>query len=154
MAVHSSVGKCYFFVLAFVVFVSSQCEHANESLFIYSSVCFSAAAVNTTCQVYPSEYVIYSTCPIYVGFDRPSANCVEEHGPYHCTYYTHCDGTPLRLADSQFGSEQYNSSDYYVWDNVTDYGQLVFIFPTRVNLTIPSHCTTTVTTSEVLVFPV
>ena len=33
MAVHSSVGKCYLFVLALVVFVSSQGECANESLF-------------------------------------------------------------------------------------------------------------------------
>ena len=34
MALHSSVGKCYFFVLALVVFVPSQGEYANESLFI------------------------------------------------------------------------------------------------------------------------
>ena len=35
MAVHSSVGKCYFFVLAFVtvVFVPSEGEYPNESLF-------------------------------------------------------------------------------------------------------------------------
>ena len=33
MAVHSSVGKSYFFVLALVVFVPSEGEYANESLF-------------------------------------------------------------------------------------------------------------------------
>ena len=29
--------------------------------------------------------------------------------------YVHCDGTQLRLIDSDIGSEQYNTSDYYVW---------------------------------------
>ena len=49
--------------------------------------------------------------------------------------YTHCDGTQLRLTDSDLGSEQYSSSDYYVWgDGSSDY-QLLFIFPARVNLT-------------------
>ena len=43
--------------------------------------------------------------------------------------------TPLKLADSNFGSEQYSSSDYYVWPPGTRRSQLLFIFPTRVNLT-------------------
>ena len=49
--------------------------------------------------------------------------------------YNHCDGTQLRLTDSELGSEQYSSSDYYVWDAGTSGRQLLFIFPTRVNLT-------------------
>ena len=48
--------------------------------------------------------------------------------------YTHCDGTQLRLTDSNLGSEQYSSSDYYVWPARND-AQLLFIFPTRVSLT-------------------
>ena len=48
--------------------------------------------------------------------------------------YIHCDGTQLRLADSDLGQEQYSSSDYYVWPIGRD-GQLLFIFPTRVSLT-------------------
>ena len=47
--------------------------------------------------------------------------------------YTHCDGTQLRLTDSDLGSEQYSSSDYYVW-NAGSRSQLLFIFSTRVNI--------------------
>ena len=49
--------------------------------------------------------------------------------------YIHCDGTQLSLADSDIGSEQYTSSDYYVWPDGSRNSQLLFIFPTRVNLT-------------------
>ena len=50
--------------------------------------------------------------------------------------YVHCDGTQLRLTDSDYGSEQFTASDYYVWiGNETRSHQLLFIFPTRVNLT-------------------
>ena len=53
----------------------------------------------------------------------------------HTDDYTHCDGTQLRLNDSDLGSEQYSSSDYYVWYAGSS-SQLLFIFPKRVNLTI------------------
>ena len=57
----------------------------------------------------------------------------------HSEDYNHCDGTPLRLTDSDLGSEQYSSSDHYVW-NAGLNSQLLFIFPTRVNLiTITLH---------------
>ena len=49
--------------------------------------------------------------------------------------YTHCDGSPLQLADGNIGSEQYNSSEYYIWHAGTRRHQLLFTFPTRVNLT-------------------
>ena len=50
--------------------------------------------------------------------------------------YHHCDGRQLKLADSDLGLEQYSRSDYYAW-NVLRKGtrQLLFIFPTMVNLT-------------------
>ena len=48
--------------------------------------------------------------------------------------YIHCNGTQLKLTNSDLGHEQYSSSDYYVWPAVRD-GQLLFIFPTRVSLT-------------------
>ena len=48
--------------------------------------------------------------------------------------YFHCGGTQLKLTDSDIGSKQYSSSDYYVWPAET-MSQLLFIFPTRVNLT-------------------
>ena len=53
----------------------------------------------------------------------------------HPEYYTHCDGKQLRLTDSDLGSEQYSSSDYYVWNAGSSSSQLLFIFPRRVNLT-------------------
>ena len=48
--------------------------------------------------------------------------------------YTHCNGNKLKLADSNFGSEQYQQTDYYVWIAERD-GELLLIFPTRVTLT-------------------
>jgi hypothetical protein len=48
--------------------------------------------------------------------------------------YIHCVGTQLKLADSNFGQQQYQSTDYYVWSAGSD-EQLLFIFPTRVSLT-------------------
>ena len=49
--------------------------------------------------------------------------------------YIHCDGTQLRLTDSDIGPEQYSSYYYYEWSAVSEARQLLFIFPTRVNLT-------------------
>ena len=49
-------------------------------------------------------------------------------------WYYHCDGRKLKLADSDLGLEQYRSSDYYVWTAGTGFRQLLFIFPTMVNL--------------------
>ena len=48
--------------------------------------------------------------------------------------YTHCNGTQLRLTDSELGPEKsINFSLYYEWGRETT--QLLFIFSTRVNLT-------------------
>ena len=53
--------------------------------------------------------------------------------------YIHCNGTPLRLTDSDFVSEQYAiatmATDCYVWTVGSRSSQLLFIFSTRVNLT-------------------
>ena len=48
--------------------------------------------------------------------------------------FTYCNGTQLRLTDSDLGSEQYNSSYYYVW-NAGSSGHQLFIFPSTVDLT-------------------
>jgi hypothetical protein len=53
----------------------------------------------------------------------------------HPEDYIHCDGIQLKLADSNFGREQYQSSEYYKWSSGGSDGQLLFIFPTRVSLT-------------------
>ena len=96
-----------------------------------------AAFANDSCQVvYPSEYA-YLRNSVF-GSERSSANCRPYTSGLTGAYihnYDHCDGTQLRLTDSDFGSEQYSSSDYYVWNTGTSSHQLLFIFPTRVNLT-------------------
>ena len=91
----------------------------------------------TSYQVYPSEYV-YHEDSVY-RTERTSSNCRNypsglEFSILRSEDYIHCDGTQLRLTDSDIGSEQYTISDYYVWTAGTR-SQLLFIFPTRVNLT-------------------
>jgi hypothetical protein len=86
----------------------------------------------------PSEYAYHhgsvtraesasANCRRYPDGDLPAG--------VHPEDYIHCDGTQLKLADSNFGQlQQYRSWDYYVWSADSD-GQLLFIFPTRVSLT-------------------
>ena len=100
-----------------------------------SNLFFTAHA--TSCQVYPSEYAYLDDS--ITRSESSSANCrnyppsVQDHG-IHPENYIHCDGTQFKLADSTFGQEQYQSSDYYVWSTTRD-SQLLFILPTRVSLT-------------------
>ena len=89
--------------------------------------------------MYPSEYA-YLGNSVFRS-ERSSANCrpyasgLDRSGVF-TNLYTNCDGTQLRLTDSDLGSEQYSDSDYnYLWNAGTS-SQLLFIFPTRVNLTI------------------
>ena len=49
--------------------------------------------------------------------------------------YKHCDGTQLRLADSDLGSDEYRRNFYYVWREGPR-GQLLFIFSTIVTITL------------------
>ena len=91
--------------------------------------------------MYPSEYV-YHEDSVYRD-EKSSANCRNYPSSLGRLVwsedYIHCDGTPLRLTDSDYGSEQYTISDYYVWP-AGSRSQLLFIFPTRVNLaTITLH---------------
>ena len=87
-------------------------------------------------QVYPSEYAFYKNSVYRT--ERASANCRNYRSSLKHSVrsedYIHCNGTPLRLTDSDYGLEKYNTSDYYVW-TVGSVSQLLFIFPTRVNLT-------------------
>ena len=96
-----------------------------------------STALATSCQVYPSEYAYLED-----SFNRPesaSANCrnyqaSSAEGSVHPEDYIHCDGTQLKLIDSNFGQEQYQDSDYYIWSIRTG-DQLLFRFPTRVSMT-------------------
>ena len=86
--------------------------------------------------MYPSEYAYHRDSVYRTEMD--SANCRNYPSGLDPTAwsesYIHCDGTQLKLADSDFGSEQYNTSCYYVWPAGSG-SQLLFMFPTRVNLT-------------------
>ena len=103
-----------------------------NDLFI-SPACTALAA---SCQVYPSEYAYEEDS---VGeHESASANCRSYQSGLqlnvHTEQYTHCDGSGLKLIDSNVGQEQFHISDYYVWITGSD-AQLLFIFPTRVSLT-------------------
>ena len=100
-------------------------------------ICVYTAASASSCQVYPSEYA-YHKNSVY-RTESSSANCRNYHTVFVgagvlSNNYIHCDGTQLRLTDSYYGSEQYSDSDYYVWPAEIS-SQLLFIFPTRINLT-------------------
>ena len=71
--------------------------------------------------------------------ESASANCRNypagsAEGNVHPEDYIHCDGTQLKLTDSNLGQVQYHATDYYVWSSMTG-EQLLFIFPTAVPLT-------------------
>ena len=87
--------------------------------------------------MYPSEYAYHGDSVNRA--ETASANCRNyTHGlalQLASEHYIHCDGKQLRLADSNFGTEQYSSSYYYEWRAGLGTRQLLFIFPTRVNLT-------------------
>ena len=95
--------------------------------------------------MYPSEYAYHVDS--FTRTESASANCrsypnnLEGLPPgIFSTDYIHCDGTQLKLADSDLGREQYSSGNYYVWKAESD-GQLLFIVPVnqRVSLTITLH---------------
>ena len=98
--------------------------------------CYSTALASS-CQVYPSEYAyphgsVNETESVGANCRRYPSDLQALPGVF-TEEYIHCDGTQLKLTDSNLGQKQYNSSDYYEWS--TGPGQLLFIFPTRVSLT-------------------
>ena len=97
-------------------------------------ICYSTAYA-TSYQVKPSEYVYHGDS--VNGVESPSANCMNYPAGPSSQQYIHCDGTQLLLvSDSNFGSEQYQTNEYYQWGASPEKNrQLLFIFPTRVSLT-------------------
>lgn len=99
-------------------------------------ISYSTVLANS-CQVYPSEYAFQDNS---VGrSERRNVNCrsyahslqigvITEH-------FKHCDGSNLRLTDSEFGSQNYSSIYYYWWSSDKKDSQLMFIFENKVNLT-------------------
>ena len=89
--------------------------------------------------MYPSEYAYHKYSNTRT--ETVSANCRYYPSGLAKAHpgseeYIHCDGTQLRLIDSDLGEEEYNSGDYYEWPPTgSNPRQLLFIFPTRVDLT-------------------
>ena len=93
----------------------------------------------TSCQVYPSAYAYHKDFNERV--ESVSAKCkMYPANEMSAENYIHCDGTQLRLTDSDFGNEQYTVSDHYVWPTGTLTGRLLCIFSSRVTFsTITLH---------------
>jgi hypothetical protein len=86
--------------------------------------------------VYPSEYAyrddsVSRTESILANCRRYPTGSFQDVNPED---YIHCNGTQLKLADSIFGQEQYQSSEYYKW-TAGNAEQLLFIFTTSISLT-------------------
>ena len=86
--------------------------------------------------MYPSEYA-YEDISV-AEEESISASCRSyqeslQEGVF-TEQYTHCDGTQLKLIDSNLGQGHYQISHYYVWLGGSA-AQVLFIFPTRVSLT-------------------
>ena len=101
------------------------------------SIRFWYLAPATSCRVYPSEYAYHDDSVTRA--ESASANCrrypvISLKASIHSRDYIHCDGTSLKLADANLGSEQFSSSSHYQW-SAGSAEQLLFIFPTRVSLT-------------------
>ena len=94
-------------------------------------------ALGTTCQVKQSEYAYHDDSVTRA--ESTSANCRKYPvvaglpAGIHSIHYIHCDGTPLKLADSNRGTGQFSSS-HYQW-SAGSAKQLLLIFPTRISLT-------------------
>ena len=86
--------------------------------------------------MHPSEYAYHDDS--VAEQESNSANCRRYLSDLHAAVFTeqyiHCDGTQLKLTDSDLGQGQYQTRDYYVWVAGSD-KQLLFIFPTRISLT-------------------
>ena len=92
------------------------CVFINHDLLITLFITATYTALATSCQVYPSEYAFKEDS---VGeYESPSANCrlYPDHlqAGVYTEQYTHCDGTQLKLTDSDLGQEHYHVTDYYV----------------------------------------
>ena len=136
--------KSFYLILTFVgVMISINQGKYNSITFVHDHTVISIqnflyVARDSSCQVYPSEYAYKHDSVTRA--ESTSANCRRYQeilglpAGTHSMDYIHCDGTPLKLADANLGSEQFSSSNHYQWPAGSD-GQLLFTFPARVSLT-------------------
>ena len=118
--------------------MSSQCN---------TCLCVKCLALDITCKkVSPLEYAYHGDSVNRV--ELPGANCrmyptgIVLPGEGFSEEFIHCNGTQLRLSDSDKDIEQttFQSYYYYEWSAGTKPRQLLFIFSTRViitNVTLP-----------------
>ena len=107
------------------------------------------AALANFCKINPSECA-YNFGSVQTD-ESTSANCRSYPPGFELGIFTNqFNGTQLKLAGSNLGSEQYISSDYYEWPASTATQQLLFSSLTRINLTtITLHYYITVTVAKV-----
>ena len=137
MTGYSYLQISIFLILVFVVIAFSSDQGKSSTLQCEIRECFCySAALATSCQVYPSAYAYHdhsvnraesasAICRMYPISLSPTVGTEN---------YIHCDSMQLRLADSDLGTEQYSSSDHYVWSAGMNTKELPFIFSAMVNL--------------------
>jgi hypothetical protein len=88
--------------------------------------------------VYPSEYAYKDDSVTRTESTRAKCRKYSVIGDLpagiYSTDHVHCDGTELKLADTDLGTEQFSSTSHYQWTSGSAQ-QLLFIFPTRASLT-------------------
>ena len=106
--------------------LQGKTQHTNYNVFQTHFAVFVSS-----CQVYPSEYAYHKYS---VERNEPdSAKCrMYLANEFSAQNYIHCNGTQLRLTDSDLGNKQYTASDHYVWPTGTRTRWLLFIFSSRV----------------------
>ena len=117
------------------------CVHAMNNLF--------STAHATSCQVYPSEYAYRDDSVSLTRFESASANSRnyppgDQKQSISPKDYIYCNGTQLKLTDSNLGQEQCQiiSGVLGVMSNCCSYSP-------QVSPWLPSHCSTTVTVTKV-----
>ena len=96
---------------------------------------FKFAVLAISCKVSPSGYAYRDDSVFRTETDRAQCRSYPPVAHVMGEDYMHCNGTQLKLTDSNYGSEQFRHSDYYIWPSGKLSSHLLFIFPTRVNLT-------------------
>ena len=91
------------------------------------------------CLVQVSEYAYHKDSVYRSEWSNANCRLYRDDGLAFKSECIHCDGTKLRLSDSDLGmQDQYSSTRFYRWGHSAY--SLLFIFPTRVTLnTITLH---------------
>ena len=133
------ISSYYFFVVVITWLEYSNFE-GKRGCYIYFILIHLIyfAVLATSCWVKPSEYSYRADS---VTRSESASNCrsypdaTDLQTGVSTKDYINCSGAQLKLTDSNLGQEKYNDGDYYEWPPESSNSQLLFVFPTRVNLT-------------------